>query len=74
MKRIDEMLNTKQKKKAWLSHRTKAKFTEWALEAYKLDPSKPMSHYYEIFVKRLRDKYFESKQKKEFYQNGIIEN
>lgn len=73
MKKVNEILGEKPKKKAWLSKQMKQMFSNWALEAHKLDNSKSVSIYYEMFVTRLRDSYFTSAHKKQFFDEGIIE-
>ena len=68
MKKVDEILKLKSRKKAWLSNKTKKLFSEWAIEANKLDNSKTIAEYYEMFVIRLRFSYERSLEKKQFFK------
>jgi len=74
MKHILDYVQPEKKRKNYvLSQKMKALFREWALEAYKLDKSKTVSAYYKYFLTKLREKYRESDNKKEFFKNEIIE-
>jgi hypothetical protein len=73
MKKVNEILDPSEKKKGALSKKMQARFREWAIAAHKMDDSQPASYYYNLFLKRLREKYYESKQKDKFYDAGIIE-
>jgi hypothetical protein len=56
-----------------LSKQMKKLIISWALEAHKLDSSKTVRQYYNMFLNRLRQRFKDSKNKDEFYQKEILE-
>jgi hypothetical protein len=74
MKSIGEILEPKKvRPKAKLNKKMKIMFMNWAQEAHELDKSRSVLFYYEQYILRLREKYRECEDKKEFFKNGIIE-
>lgn len=75
MKRIHEIMGKSESKKKRLAVGIKKKLLIWAKEAHELDNSKTIGYYYDIFLKKLREKYVTSQQKEAFFQkNEVIEN
>jgi hypothetical protein len=64
------LIESSEKKK--ISKRTLSLLRYWAMEAYKIDPSKPVSRYYQYFL----DRYYgtsESIKKDELFEEKPIE-
>lgn len=73
LKTVGEICGRESKRKTYLTRKTKTLLNAWALEAYRLDPTKPLIYYYEMFLKHLRKKYCESVNKQSFFENGVLE-
>lgn len=55
MKKVSEILNKNVNKSApYISKRLNKMCMNWAIEAHKIDSSKPVSYYFTLFLKRIR--------------------
>jgi hypothetical protein len=54
-----------------ISKQTLSLLRNWAIEAHKIDPSKPVSRYYEYFMDRYNGN-SDKIQKDEFFKESII--
>lgn len=74
MKKIDEILKPKRIANKTFVRKLYAQLREYAMEAHRMDNSKPVSYFYELFLDRARKNYFESKNKAAFFEDNVIEN
>lgn len=59
------------RKRKELARHIKKQIYSWALDAHKLDPTKPIKYYHAIFLNRLRETYKTSCDKDKFFEEVI---
>lgn len=73
MWKVDQILEGKRPTgKKGLTKKAKGALMGWALEAHKIDSSRPVGYYYDLFLDELRGRYSKD-TKEDFFKNGIIE-